>query len=128
MSDDPTKDTILGTVDLAVNPMESGSGTNLKMLDYMAAGIPTLSTAFGARGLNLQDGVTTHIAPLFRFPETIELIRKADQQEIAGLIERGREHVVREFSWKVIADRFASTLRERCFAQYQTGSSINVSG
>lgn len=114
--DDQTKDTILGTVDLAVNPMESGSGTNLKMLDYMAAGIPTLSTPFGARGLNLCDGRNANIAPLFEFPETIERSRKADPAETAALIERGREHVVSEFSWRVIADHYADTLRSRCFA------------
>ena len=40
--DDRAKDRILSWVDLAINPMQSGSGTNLKMLDYMAAGVPLL--------------------------------------------------------------------------------------
>lgn len=47
--DDETKDVILGLADVALNPMMSGSGTNLKMLDYFAAGIPVVSTLFGAR-------------------------------------------------------------------------------
>src|SRR5690606_30956110 len=42
---------LLAVADVALNPMYSGSGTNLKMLDYFAAGIPVISTAFGARGL-----------------------------------------------------------------------------
>src|SRR5262249_23608295 len=39
--------------DIALNPMFSGSGTNLKMLDYFAAGLPVISTPAGARGLEL---------------------------------------------------------------------------
>src|SRR5262249_54080382 len=38
--------------DLAINPMFAGSGTNIKMFDYMAAGIPAITTAIGARGIN----------------------------------------------------------------------------
>ena len=53
MADDYEKDLYLSIADLAINPMMSGSGTNLKMLDYMAAGIPVLSTLVGARGLKL---------------------------------------------------------------------------
>lgn len=37
--------------DLAINPMFSGSGINIKMLDYMAAGIPVITTPVGARGI-----------------------------------------------------------------------------
>lgn len=51
--DDAEKELYLSVADLAINPMASGSGTNLKMLDYMAAGIPVLSTLVGARGLRL---------------------------------------------------------------------------
>lgn len=35
---------------LGLNPMRSGSGTNLKMADYAAAGLVVLSTEVGARG------------------------------------------------------------------------------
>ena len=37
--------------DLALNPMLHGSGTNIKMFDAMAAGLPILSTSVGARGI-----------------------------------------------------------------------------
>lgn len=49
--DDEEKDYLFSIVDIALNPMRSGSGTNLKMFDYMAAGIPVISTRFGARGI-----------------------------------------------------------------------------
>ncbi|MBK1723518.1 glycosyltransferase family 4 protein [Thiocystis violacea] len=40
----------LAAADVGLNPMTTGSGTNLKMLEYAAAGLPILSTPFGARG------------------------------------------------------------------------------
>ncbi|MDJ0849063.1 MAG: glycosyltransferase [Myxococcota bacterium] len=40
---------VAGTVGL--NPVDQGSGTSLKLLDYLAHGLPVLSTPFGLRGL-----------------------------------------------------------------------------
>lgn len=37
---------------LLINPMQVGTGINIKMLDAMAAGVPVLSTETGARGLS----------------------------------------------------------------------------
>lgn len=36
---------------VAVNPMRQGTGMNIKLLEAMAAGIPTVTTGIGARGL-----------------------------------------------------------------------------
>jgi glycosyltransferase involved in cell wall biosynthesis len=54
--DEDEKNLIFSVVDLALNPMLSGSGTNLKMFDYMAAGIPVISTEFGVRGIDVFEG------------------------------------------------------------------------
>jgi glycosyltransferase involved in cell wall biosynthesis len=43
--------------DVALNPMTEGSGVNLKVLEYLAMGLPTVSTAFGIRGLDVADVV-----------------------------------------------------------------------
>jgi polysaccharide biosynthesis protein PslH len=37
---------------IAINPIVKGTGINIKLLDAMAAGVPSVSTAFGARGLD----------------------------------------------------------------------------
>ncbi|MCP3720345.1 glycosyltransferase [Paraburkholderia sp. CNPSo 3281] len=37
--------------DIAINPMLSGSGTNIKMFDFMASSLPVVTTAVGARGI-----------------------------------------------------------------------------
>jgi glycosyltransferase involved in cell wall biosynthesis len=58
MVDEKTKISLLQTAAVAINPMFSGSGTNLKIFDYAASGIPIISTPFGMRGLEtLQEGV-----------------------------------------------------------------------
>ncbi|MFN0150790.1 MAG: glycosyltransferase family 4 protein [bacterium] len=38
--------------DVAANPVETGGGTNIKLLQYLATGLPVVSTAFGVRGLD----------------------------------------------------------------------------
>lgn len=38
--------------DFAINPMMSGSGTNIKMFDFLAAGLPVVTTETGARGID----------------------------------------------------------------------------
>jgi len=48
---------MLSCSDVAVNPMKSGSGTNIKMVDYFAAGVPVVSSPIGARGLSVTDGL-----------------------------------------------------------------------
>ena len=40
----------MGRSFLALNPVTEGSGRNLKMIDYLAHGLPILSTPIGIRG------------------------------------------------------------------------------
>lgn len=44
---------LLRSCDVGLNPMQSGSGTNMKVLDYASHGALVLTTAEGARGLAL---------------------------------------------------------------------------
>ncbi len=47
---------LLSLTTVAVNPMATGSGSNIKMLDYFATGAPTISSSIGARGLPVEHG------------------------------------------------------------------------
>jgi FkbM family methyltransferase len=49
--DDVQKLTWLHASDFAINPMCSGSGTNIKMFDFMASALPIVTTPIGARGI-----------------------------------------------------------------------------
>jgi glycosyltransferase involved in cell wall biosynthesis len=47
---------------VAVNPAVSGSGVNIKLVDYLAVGLPVVSTTRGVRGLNLTAGSDLAVA------------------------------------------------------------------
>jgi glycosyltransferase involved in cell wall biosynthesis len=110
--DDETKDEVLSWVDLAINPMESGSGTNLKMLDYMAAGVPVLTTAFGARGLQIEDGCHARVARLPDFPGIIEEMRNQHVDTVTSMVERAHSYAADHFSWAAIAQRLLAALHD----------------
>lgn len=65
------KNILLQAADLAINPITSGSGVNLKALEYIAWRLPCISTPKGMRGLpdNLEPAV--RICPLEDFPAQI---------------------------------------------------------
>jgi glycosyltransferase involved in cell wall biosynthesis len=50
---DEDLENVYKTADLAINPMFSGGGTNLKVLGYISFGLPVLSTSFGMRGFEV---------------------------------------------------------------------------
>jgi glycosyltransferase involved in cell wall biosynthesis len=58
--------------DLALNPMSKGSGTNIKMFDFMAAGLPVISTSAGARGIDCGDLEAIKITTLGDFKRAIQ--------------------------------------------------------
>jgi glycosyltransferase involved in cell wall biosynthesis len=62
---------LLAAVDLALNSVSYGSGSNVKMAEYLAAGLPVVSTAVGARGFE-QYREHVQIAALDEFATAIE--------------------------------------------------------
>jgi glycosyltransferase involved in cell wall biosynthesis len=100
---DEEKKELFRVADIAINPMMSGSGTNLKMLDYMAAGLPVVSTAVGARGIDIENHRHAVVCDIGAFPEEISrLIHKKDV--LAELSRNGRQLVKDHYDWKHIAD------------------------
>src|SRR5439155_1549071 len=45
----------LRAADVALNPMTEGGGVNLKVPEYLAMGLPVVTTRFGMRGLDIAD-------------------------------------------------------------------------
>lgn len=109
---DAEKDVLLGAADIALNPMRSGGGSNLKLLDYMAAGAPVVTSAFGARGTGLGDAE----AWVYTGDGLVEAISNALQAESAELdarVSRARRLVEQRFSWDVVAATILVRLQER---------------
>lgn len=72
---------------LAINPMRAGTGINIKLLEAMAAGVPSVTTTTGARGLPQSlragvwvvddDDVQAFAAAVVRFARDADLRRAA---------------------------------------------------
>jgi len=94
--------------DIALNPMFSGSGTNLKMLDYFAAGLPVISTVAGARGLDLAPDACLVCAP-DEFAVRIEgLIGEPPARNRMG--RNARNLAVERYAWGLIAATAADAI------------------
>ncbi|HBT70152.1 MAG TPA: glycosyltransferase, partial [Agrobacterium sp.] len=107
-----TRDLMLSIADIALNPMRSGTGTNLKMLDYMAAGVPVISTEFGARGLTITNGELFLCAPTSDLPAALAIMADMGETELEALIVAARSRVEEDYSWSVIADRFLEEIAQ----------------
>ena len=112
--DDETKNVALSCADCALNPMRSGSGTNLKMLDYFASGVPVISTLHGVRGLGAEAGKHLVIAEIESFPDAIAALRDtvADGRT-RPQVEAARALAEEVYDWRAIADRFLCDLDRR---------------
>jgi glycosyltransferase involved in cell wall biosynthesis/GT2 family glycosyltransferase len=101
----------LRAADIAINPMFSGSGTNIKMLDFMAAGLPILTTPTGARGIETS-APAFRVAGAGRFADALdELLGDADAAATLGA--NARTQADRFYSWERL-----SAMCGRLFARH----------
>ncbi len=92
----------LQAADFAINPMFSGSGTNIKMFDFMAAGLPVLTTAVGARGIepSFPDAFKIYGKEEF-VPRIKEIIENKAERLLVGAC--ARKTVEEKYSWERIS-------------------------
>jgi len=62
--------------DVGINPVHTGSGSNTKIPEFLAHGLPTVTTPFGASGFPVEDGYHLLERPLSEFPATLRAINK----------------------------------------------------
>jgi glycosyltransferase involved in cell wall biosynthesis len=98
--------------DIAINPMMSGSGTNLKMLEYLASGIATITTKIGARGLDVENEKDLIISKIEDFPIHINNLLN-DDDLCTILRESGRKLVEEKYDWKKIAEKQKKSQKSR---------------
>lgn len=119
---DGAKRRLLAAAEVALNPMAAGSGSNLKLAEYMAAGTPVISTAFGARGYAVRPSQHYLEAELNEFPTAIlELL--GDSRLAAGLAEEGRGLVERDYDWNRIGTGYVAMVRRALQAHGAGGDS-----
>jgi glycosyltransferase involved in cell wall biosynthesis len=107
------KNLILSMADVALNPMTSGSGTNLKMLEYFAAGVPVISTPFGARGLACRPGSELHTADIASFPQAVTAFFTQPDKSVQQMVLQARWLAENTYDWAVIARNMQDRLRDQ---------------
>ncbi|MEZ5384393.1 MAG: glycosyltransferase family 4 protein [Prosthecobacter sp.] len=108
--------TFTGTVDsvlaplrecaLMVVPLRAGSGTRIKILEAMAAGVPVVSTTVGVEGLPLRSNEELLIADDVPGITNAILRLLHDDELRRSLAENGMQRVMRDFSWQQSAECF----------------------
>ncbi|MFQ5508894.1 MAG: glycosyltransferase family 4 protein [Leptospirillia bacterium] len=96
--------------DLAFNPMRSGGGMHLKMLEFLSLGLPVVSTGVGLRGLGdaLPEGVLE--TDLAHMPESLAtLVTDPDRHAAWGAANR--DWVAARYGWSRIAEQRAEVYR-----------------
>lgn len=89
--DEQTKDRIMSRCFLSLNPVTEGSGRNVKMMDYLAHGLPILSTPIGIRGFEEFDlSGSVVVADTEQFGEAIEKL-SADREKLKRMSDRAKK-------------------------------------
>jgi glycosyltransferase involved in cell wall biosynthesis len=107
---DELKEALLAVAAVALNPMLAGSGTNMKMLDYLAAGVPVVSTAVGVRGLDLDHERDLRVVQARDFAPALRATL-ADPDELADARARDvRREIEQRFDWKAVSAPLVSEI------------------
>lgn len=94
--------------DVALCPLRTGSGTSLKVIEYLATGLPLVSTDVGVRGLGLRDGVEYMEATPGQMPERVSSLL-ADPVSMERLSKAG-VNAAGQFGWDEIGRTAAREL------------------
>jgi glycosyltransferase involved in cell wall biosynthesis len=109
---DTEKANWLEVCDVGLNPVISGSGTNLKLIEYAAAGVPVVSTDFGARGLGFASGREYVSATGDAFARGVGAALSFAPAERKLLARNARQRVEAEADWAPIASTYAQALMQ----------------
>ena len=105
---------LLRAADVGLNPMESGSGTNLKMLDYAGHGLLIVSTPVGARGLAFVADTHYIEVPLPGFAAALQALEPQVPAPHPALRTAARSLAEQVYAWESIARALAPGLPPEC--------------
>ncbi len=97
-ADVPDIHPFLASAAVAVNPAVAGSGVNIKLVDYLQAGTPVVTTSKGSRGLRLTaggdlevhdqpDAFAAAVVALLQDPSSAELMGATGRRTIADMLD-----------------------------------------
>lgn len=120
------KSALLSNADVGLNPMIGGGGSNLKIPDYLAHGLPIVSSTFGQRGFSLGEAEGLFAVPLSEFVGGIAKVI-ASFDAVPFDASRALEIIRTNYAWNCISEKFLHELR-RAFSGSQPGLLILCEG
>lgn len=102
----------MDAADIAVNPLKSGSGTSIKMFDFMAARLPVVTTDVGARGIVANGSPPFVIADLDHMVDALRSLL-GDQGARSTLASNARSIVEDFYAWERISPTLGRLLTGR---------------
>ncbi len=94
---------------IAINPIFNGSGTHLKMIDFMKAGLPTVSTKIGIRGLNLQNNIDIVISKSEEFEHNILALH--NNKRLYNKIRKNFQKKSIYYEWKILSEKLDNIIQ-----------------
>lgn len=94
-----------GQADLLLAPMRIKGGSNIKILEAMAAGLPVVTTSVGIEGIEANDGREVVIAdkPQDLANQIVKLLNNPQKRRELGLA--GRKLVTEKYDWSKIGEK-----------------------
>lgn len=123
--DEKEKRRYLEAADLALNPMFVGSGTNIKMFDFMAAGLPIVTTEVGARGIQTGSEPAFAVAAPADFVQTVQRVL-GDEHMAESMGAAGRRVVRENYSWERLSPGLGRLLHRHRSTLGRTRPAVSV--
>ncbi|USK82056.1 glycosyltransferase family 4 protein [Peribacillus frigoritolerans] len=100
---------LFSEADIAINPAFFGTGTKIKTLEFLSAGIPLVSTDIGVKGMLLEQGTHYFHANHQNFALILNKISK-DRPLLETIALNGQRYINHNFSWEAIAKKLKKQL------------------
>lgn len=112
-------DPYLAMADFALNPIKEGAGSNTKVFDYFAKGIPTISTEFGLRGIQ-SENISGNIALEAEDSKSMaKMIHKLkDDQRLYRELSKNCNKYAHDYTWKKISENLRRKLESQIKSEY----------
>lgn len=94
---------------VCISPIRKGSGTSLKILEFMGSGKPIVTTSIGVRGISLREGDALIADTPEDFANAIIKLMK-DDSLVQKTGKGARETAEKIYSWKIIGKVMSETL------------------
>lgn len=97
------------SADIGLNPMELGSGSNVKIPEYFAHGLVTVTTPFGARGVPATDNHMV-VSDVDGFPKKLRSIIQ-DDIDVQSICEESIKLFDQKLNWESVSAELFSNIQ-----------------